>query len=114
MAIHLDHNATTPCLPEVWDAMRPWAVEAWANPASTHGAGRAARRALEDSREEIASLLGAWPDEVVVTSGATEANAMALAGIRPGDLVAASDLEHPSIRENLTLNQIHYGFSMVA
>jgi cysteine desulfurase len=103
MAIDLDHNATTPCLPEVWEAMRPWAVASWSNPASSHGAGRAARRALEDSREEIASLLGAWPDEVVFTSGATEANAMALAGIGSGNRVAASDLDHPSIRENLTV-----------
>lgn len=101
MAIYLDHNSTTPCLPEVWDAMRPWAVESWANPASAHGLGRAARRALENAREEIASLVGAWPDEVVFTSGATEANALALAGLKPGDLVAASHLEHPSIRENL-------------
>jgi cysteine desulfurase len=101
MAIFLDHNSTTPCLPEVWDAMRPWAVESWANPASAHGLGRAARRALETAREEIASFVGAWPDEVVFTSGATEANAMALAGLKPGDLVAASNLEHPSIRENL-------------
>lgn len=101
MAIYLDHNATTPCLPEVWDAMRPWAVESWANPASAHGPGRTARRALEDAREEIASLMGAWPDEVVFTSGATEANALALAILNPGDTVAASHLEHPSIRENL-------------
>lgn len=101
MAIFLDHNSTTPCLPEVWDAMRPWAVESWANPASAHGLGRAARRALENAREEIASLVGTWPDEVVFTSGATEANALALAGLKPGDLVAASHLEHPSIRENL-------------
>ena len=93
MAIFLDHNSTTPCLPEVWDAMRPWAVESWANPASAHSPGRAARRALETAREEIASFVGAWPDEVVFTSGATEANALALAGLKPGDLVASSHLE---------------------
>lgn len=101
MAIYLDHNSTTPCLPEVWDAMRPWALESWANPASSHGPGRAARRALENAREEIAALLGAWPDEVVFTSGATEANAMALAFLRQGHTVAASQMEHPSVRENL-------------
>ena len=75
--IYLDHNATTPVLPEAWDAMR---AVGFGNPASAHQAGRHARRALEDAREQIAARLGAFPDEVLFTSGATEANNLAVFG----------------------------------
>ena len=111
--IYLDHNATTPLLPEAWDAMRS---AGFGNPASGHHAGRRARRALEDARERIASLLGAFPDEVVFTSGATEANNLAVFG-QAGPLslcrtrrsaaaavslrAAASLLEHPCVVEPL-------------
>ncbi len=103
MAIFIDHNSTTPCLPQVWEAMRPYATETWANPASSHSPGRAARRALEDARESIAHCLKAWPNEVVFTSGATEANAMAMAALQPGDAVVTSHLEHASLREAMRL-----------
>ena len=53
--IYLDNNATTPLLPAVWDAMRPFALDAYGNPASAHQAGRRARRGLEDARERIAA-----------------------------------------------------------
>jgi len=79
--IYLDHNATTPMLPEVWEAMRPALAEAFGNPASAHAAGRAARRLLEDARERVAARLGAAPDEVTFTSGATEANNLAVFGL---------------------------------
>ena len=101
--IYLDNNATTPLLPAVWEAMRPFAVEAYGNPASAHAAGRRARRGLEDAREQTAALLGARPDEVVFTSGATEANNLALFGLAgdpPGRLLA-SPVEHPSVAEPL-------------
>jgi cysteine desulfurase len=75
--IYLDHNATTPLLPGVWDAM---SAAPPGNPASAHAAGRAARRALDDARERVAALLGAQPDEVTFTSGATEANNLAILG----------------------------------
>jgi len=99
--IYLDSNATTPVLPEVWEAMAPFAVETFGNPASAHQAGRRARQALEDARESVARLLGAWPDEVVFTSGATEANNLALAGLAgdPPGHVLASPVEHPSVAE---------------
>lgn len=102
--IYLDANASTPLLPPVLEAMTPYFLEASGNPASSHAAGRAARRALEDARERIAALLGAHPDEVVFTSGATEANNLALLGLpsdpqRPGML--ASGLEHPCVLEPL-------------
>ncbi|HET6574950.1 MAG TPA: aminotransferase class V-fold PLP-dependent enzyme, partial [Fimbriiglobus sp.] len=79
--IYLDHNATTPLLPEAWEAMRPVLEGAFGNPSSAHHAGRQARRYLEDARERVAALLGAHPDEVIFTSGATEANNLAIFGL---------------------------------
>jgi cysteine desulfurase len=101
--IYLDNNATTPLLPAVWDAMRPYLVEVFGNPASAHSVGRRARRALEDARESVAANLGAHPDEVLFTSGATEANNLALFGLSgdpPAHLIA-SPIEHPSVAEPL-------------
>jgi cysteine desulfurase len=99
--IYLDNNATTPVLPAVWEAMRPLFTDVYGNPASAHQAGRHARRALEDARERVADLLGARPDEVLFTSGATEANNLALLGLAadpPGRLLV-SPVEHPSVVE---------------
>ena len=101
--LYLDNNATTPLLPEVLAAMQPYFTEAYGNPASAHSAGRRARRALEDAREGTAALLGASPDEVIFTSGATEANNLALFGLAtgpPGHLLV-SPVEHPSVSEPL-------------
>jgi cysteine desulfurase len=99
-AIYLDHNATTPVRPEVWDAMRPIMTETFGNPSSAHAAGRKARQALEDARDSIAALLGASPDEVTFTSGATEANNLAIFGHRPQRAIASA-LEHPCVIEPL-------------
>lgn len=101
-SIYLDWNATTPLLPEAWEAMRSAAVVV-GNTASAHHAGRQARRLLEDAREQVATLLGAAPNEVVFTSGATEANniaAFGLVGSPPGHILAAA-IEHPCIVEPL-------------
>jgi cysteine desulfurase len=98
--IYLDHNATTPLLPEAWEAMHPLMTETFGNPSSAHAIGRKARQALEDARERIAALLGAFPDEVTFTSGATEANNLAIFGARPACAVA-SHLEHPCVIEPL-------------
>src|SRR4030095_13543330 len=88
--IYLDHNATTPIDPRVVEAMaRAW--DKWgANPASQHEAGRKARRMLEEAREGIATLLGAKTsgmeaDQVIFTSGGTEANNLALLGLGEGE-----------------------------
>src|SRR5689334_11188355 len=101
--IYLDHAATTPVLPEAWEAMRPLLTGPPGNPASAHAAGRHARRALEDARELVADRLGAAPDEVIFTSGATEANNLALFGLTgdpPGHIIA-SPIEHPCVIEPL-------------
>ncbi len=101
--IYLDSNSTTPLLPEVWEAMHPFATLQFGNPSSSHAAGRWARKALEDSREEIASLLNAFPDEVIFTSGATEANNLAITSAVSGlsGNIIASQIEHASISEPL-------------
>jgi cysteine desulfurase len=98
--INLDHAATTPMLPDVLEAMRRVPN---GNPASAHAAGRATRRALEDARDRVAELLGAEPGEVIFTSGATEANNLAifgLAGDPPGHIIAGPT-EHPCVVEPL-------------
>src|SRR5262245_33122410 len=94
--INLDANATVPAPPEVWAAVR--AAPA-GNPSSAHADGRKARQALDAARDTVAHLLGAYPDEVVFTSGATEANNLALfglAGEKPGHVIT-SRLEHPCV-----------------
>lgn len=102
--IYLDHNATTPLDARVLEAMLPVLREGFGNPSSAHASGRAARRALENARETVAGLLDAQPDEVIFTSGATEANNLALLGLcgpTPG-VVIASPIEHPSVVEPLS------------
>lgn len=98
-SIYLDHNASTPQLPAVTRAQLPFLEGSRGNPSSVHHAGRHARQALEEAREQLATLLGAQPAEVVFTSGATEANNLALHGVtaaRQGGLVL-STVEHPSV-----------------
>src|SRR3954468_6270580 len=76
--IYLDHAATTPILPAAKAAVAE-AMERWANPSSPHAEGRAARAALEDARARIKAALG-WTGELIFTSGASEALAIALRG----------------------------------
>jgi cysteine desulfurase len=100
-AIYLDNNATTPLLPAVREAMEPFLTTSYGNPASSHGAGRRARQALENARELIATLLGADADEVIFTSGGTEANNLAIFGLcgSPPGQILLSPVEHPSVVE---------------
>lgn len=92
--IYLDHNATSPLLPEVLEEMRPW-LGVPANPSSVHRAGQAAAAAVERAREDVAALVGGVPQGVVFTSGATEANQTFLRGVA-GRLVTSA-VEHPSV-----------------
>lgn len=93
---YLDHNATTPVLPAVIDAMAE-AMREGGNPSSVHLSGRAAHRRLEDARAAIASRAGCRPAEVIFTSGGTEANNLALTGLPRRRLLWAAT-EHDSIR----------------
>src|SRR5262245_30667753 len=104
--IYLDNNASTPVLPAVWEAMQPFYVEYAGNPASSHRAGRQARQALENAREHTAALLDAAPDEGIFTSGATEANNLALFGLVRGTNhspvhIVSSPIEHTCVTEPL-------------
>jgi cysteine desulfurase len=102
-AIYLDHNATAPLDPEVFEAMRPHFL-AGGNAESRHAAGRAARRAWEHAKETVARILGADPPEVIFTSGGTEANNLAIFGLLAGserepEHVVSSPIEHPAVAE---------------
>jgi cysteine desulfurase len=101
--IYLDHNATTPVLEEVVLAMLPWLRSGFGNPSSGHAYGRRARAAVEAARAEVAALLGAEPDEIVFTSGGTEASNLAIRGAalaRPAlRHVVTSVVEHPATVE---------------
>ncbi len=78
--IYLDHAATTPLRPEALDAMLPYLGGAFGNPSSAHALGRAARNALDEAREQLAADLGGTAREIVLTSGGTEANNLAVKG----------------------------------
>jgi cysteine desulfurase len=104
--VYLDHNATSPMAPAVRRALSEAMERIGGNPSSPHAEGRAARRELEEARELLAGLLGFNPSEVVFTSGGTEANNLALRGMRAGgasgapERIIASKVEHPSVLES--------------
>jgi len=96
--IYLDNNATTPVLPEVLDAMRPYFGEHFGNASSIHHHGQETRAAVERARDSVASLLGCRPAEIVFTSGGTEADNLAIAGLTgPGDHIITSGIEHHAV-----------------
>jgi cysteine desulfurase len=79
--VYLDYNATTAIAPEVLETMLPYLREHYGNPSSIHGFGQAAKAALYDARESVASLIGAVPNEILFTSGGTEAANLAILGV---------------------------------
>jgi cysteine desulfurase len=100
MSVYLDHNATTPVDPEVWEAMQPFQRETFGNPSSLHGFGRRARAAVEQARENVAQLVNARGARIIFTSGGTEANNLALKGwaaADPAGGIAVSAIEHSSV-----------------
>jgi cysteine desulfurase len=96
--VYLDNNATTPLLPEVLEAMRPYFSEHFGNASSIHHHGQETRAAVESARESVAKLLGCKPVEVVFTSGGTESDNLAIAGlVAAGDHVITSSVEHHAV-----------------
>ena len=96
--VYLDNNATTPVLPEVFDAMRPYFSERFGNASSIHHHGQETRAAVEDARESVADLLGCSASEIVFTSGGTESDNLAVAGwVAAGDHVVTSSIEHHAV-----------------
>ncbi len=92
---YLDHNATEPLRPQARQAMLA-AMDAFGNPSSVHGEGRAARAIVEAAREQVAALVNARPGEVVFTSGATESNTIAISG-RPWRALVVGNAEHSAV-----------------
>ena len=102
--IYLDYNASTPIDPAVAAAMRPFLEDHYGNPSSGHWAATTAKAALETARGQVAALLGCQNDEIVFTSGGSEANNLALKGVffalrDKGDHIVTTRIEHPAIIE---------------
>jgi len=101
--VYLDHSATTPADPRVVAAMLPYLTEKFGNASSVHGFGQEARAAVDRARREVATLIGARPNEIVFVSGGTEANNLAIRGVGEaaaghGRHIITSAIEHSSVR----------------
>jgi cysteine desulfurase len=97
--IYFDYNATTPILPRVFEAMRPYLTQHFGNPSSGHAWGLTAARTVSQGRGQVAALLSCAPEEIVFTSCATESNTTVLRGLcehRPGAHLVISAIEHPA------------------
>ena len=101
--IYLDHNAGTPILPEVVDAMLPYLREHFGNPSSTHAYGKTMHAAVERAREQVSRLIDCIPNELYFTSGGTEANNLAIRGVCAAvpdrRHILTSVIEHPATAE---------------
>ena len=102
--IYFDHSATTPLDPRVVEAMLPFYAESFGNPSSLHWAGQQAKQAIDQSRQQVAELFHASPEEIVFTASGTEADNMVLMGVatqyKPQDChIITSSFEHPAILE---------------
>ena len=96
--VYLDNNATTPVLPEVFEAMQPYFAEHFGNASSIHHHGQETRAAVERARESVATLLGCRASEIVFTSGGTEGDNLAISGLtRTGDHIISSTIEHHAV-----------------
>ncbi len=115
--VYLDHAATTPVLPEVFEAMKPFLGGKYGNPSSFHTKGKEAKDAIEEARGRVASHLGARPDEILFTSGGTESDNLAILGYAranksSGTHLVATAIEHPAVLEALTHLEKKEGFSV--
>src|SRR6266702_148971 len=101
--VYFDNSATTPILPEVFEAMRPYFAEHFGNASSIHHHGQETRAAVERARESVANLLGCRTSEIVFTSGGTEGDNLAIFGLtkpgltKPGDHIITSTIEHHAV-----------------
>jgi cysteine desulfurase len=116
--IYMDHSATAPMAPQVLEAMLPYFSGKFGNASSLHSFGREAKEALEESREKVAGLLEADPEEVIFTSGGTESDNLALKGIAyrsrekgQGNHIVTTAIEHPAILETCSKLE-NQGFSI--
>ena len=113
--IYLDHNATTPCDPRVVEAMLPYFSKAFGNAASRHHSfGWEAEEAVDYAREQVAKLIGAEPKEIIFTSGATEADNLALKGVfemysGKGNHIITTNIEHKAVMDTCSYIENHGG-----
>lgn len=115
--IYLDYNASTPVIDEVAEAMLPYLQEFFGNPSSSHWYGIQSKKAIEIARLQIAQLINCQPDEIIFTSGGTEANNHALrssaaANIMKGDQIITSAVEHPAV-EKVCEYLSHQGYEII-
>ena len=114
--IYLDFNATTPVAPAVLDAMTPFFGSMFGNPSSAHPYGFRLRAAIDKAREQVATLIGAEPDDIVFTSCGSESNNLAFKGLafgQPGarNHIVISAVEHPAV-VNTARFLTRHGFSV--
>ncbi len=101
---YMDHSATSPVDPEVLEAMLPYFTTEFGNASTLYALGREARAAMENARKQVASLIGAKPEEVYFTSGGTESDNIAIKGTvsrlkKKGNHIITSSIEHPAVDE---------------
>jgi cysteine desulfurase len=101
--IYFDHNATTPVDERVLEAMLPFINRFYGNPSSLYKLGRLSRSAIETAREQVAALVNVTPEQIIFTSGGTEANTLALQGSYAQFICSA--IEHPSILDTMLCYQ---------
>ncbi len=104
MKVYLDNAATTPLDPEVFEAMKPFMLEDFGNPSSTHSHGRKVRAAIESARKKVAELLNCTPGEIIFTSGGTEAdNTLIISGVQTYGLkhIISSAIEHHAVTHTI-------------
>lgn len=104
--IYMDHAATTPVRPEVWEAMLPYFSTEFGNPSSVYSWGRSARKALDSARDKVAALLGASASEIVFTSGGSEGANLAIKGVawadqNKGKHIITSAIEHHAVLDTV-------------
>ena len=102
--IYMDHSATSPVDPEVFEAMKPYFINSFGNASTLYSLGREAKKAMEAARQEVASIIGAEPKEIIFTSGGTESDNLAILGTarklkNKGKHIITSDIEHPAVDE---------------
>ena len=112
--IYLDNNATTKLHPEVLEAMMPYLTDAYANPSSGYQCSREVKQAVDGARAQVANLLGAQPDEIIFTSGGTEADNTAIASsidCLPGRKhLVGSTVEHPAVLQFFDMLERERGY----
>ena len=104
----MDYAATTPTSPEVLDAMRPYMLEDFGNPSSIHSFGREAKKALDDARGKVASLLSVAPEEIVFTSGGSESTNLAIKGCATANAKRGRHIITSSIEHHACLDAVKY------